>query len=281
MKRFATLIMLLCFTIIAKAQGFDSTIISFDLDKSTIDQQEQAKLTALIDRIKNQPEKKILIYGYADYLGDNAYNKTLSTKRAEAIQKQITKKGIPQEQILVCAGLGKQNIKGNPEEEGNRLYRKVLILERKTKVTAPNKPTKEPEVTRTAKLATNLEQTPVLKTFVLQDIHFIRHTPQLTAESVPQLNALLEAMKNNPNLRIQLEGHICCNTEEGMVPGTFSYQLSINRALAIRNYLINNGIDKKRIYHTGFGRTKPLFEEETIEANAKANMRVEVRIINK
>lgn len=280
--RFLFLVICILCSMLAYTQAFDSTIISFDLDKTALSKNEIQQLSTMATRLNADASKKILIYGYADYLGNDDYNKQLSTKRANVVHDFLLKKGVSENQVLVCMGLGKRNDKGNTDEVGNPLFRKVLILE-KTNAHQPKSMVRPIILDSPAvvSMSQTIAQTDENQVFILQDVNFHRHTTYLTDESIPKLQELFQIMKDNPSLRIQLEGHICCNTVDGMLKGTFSYQLSILRAKAIRNFLVNNNIAPNRVQYTGFGRTRPLFEDETIEANINANMRVEVRVLSK
>lgn len=280
--RFLLLVLYFLLPLFAYSQAFDSTIVSFELDKTSLSLLEKKQLTDLSLRLKTNDRKKILIYGYADYLGDDDYNKKLSTQRANVVHDFLLKKGVSGNQVLVCMGLGKRNDKGNTDEVGNPLFRKVLILEKsnplQSKRFVVDKVLDTPTITSMTEV---VMQTDLNQVFILKNVNFEQHTAFLTDESIPKLQELLQIMKDNPSLRIQLEGHICCNTIEGMTKNTYAYQLSIFRARAVRDYLIANTIDSKRVTYTGFGRTRPLFENESIEANYKANMRVEVRVLSK
>ena len=54
--------------------------------------------------------------------------------------------------------------------------------------------------------------------------------------------------------------------------------LSQERVDAVKNYLVEKGINARRIKTKAFGGTRPLIKEETLEAS-ELNRRVEVRIL--
>ena len=89
-------------------------------------------------------------------------------------------------------------------------------------------------------------------------------------------------MKDNPNLAIKLEGHVCCSfAPDGYEKGSPSWALSEQRAKSVLRYLIENGIGAERLSFEGFGRTMPVFRTERTSEEQSANRRVEVRIIHK
>ncbi len=98
--------------------------------------------------------------------------------------------------------------------------------------------------------------------------------PQILESSYDELNSLAQMLHNNLDMKIQLEGHTDFkgNPERNM-------QLSEDRVVAVREYLMAQGIKKKRIKLKAFGGTKPLSTDKTEEASRK-NRRVEVRILS-
>jgi outer membrane protein OmpA-like peptidoglycan-associated protein len=92
-------------------------------------------------------------------------------------------------------------------------------------------------------------------------------------ESIPEMERVIQFLRDNPDKNIQIEGH----TDD---QGTDDYnnKLSIDRAKAVREYLVAAGIDGSRISAVGYGKTKPLVPEKTEEARA-LNRRVEMKIL--
>lgn len=93
--------------------------------------------------------------------------------------------------------------------------------------------------------------------------------------SFDELNSLAQMLHTNPKMKIQLEGHTDYrgNPERNM-------QLSEDRVLAVRDYLVAQGIKKGRIKYKAFGGSQPITTDNTEEARLK-NRRVEVRILSK
>ncbi|MBK8911645.1 MAG: OmpA family protein [Chlorobi bacterium] len=95
----------------------------------------------------------------------------------------------------------------------------------------------------------------------------------LLPESVSELERLAEFMQSNPDMRISLEGH----TDD---QGTDDYNdaLSQRRAAAVRQYLLDAGIEGARMETKGFGKRKPLVSGTSDQAR-RTNRRVEMRVI--
>ncbi|MCS6822179.1 MAG: OmpA family protein [Microscillaceae bacterium] len=93
--------------------------------------------------------------------------------------------------------------------------------------------------------------------------------------SFPILDELVALLKKYPNSYINLEGHTDSEGEEEA-----NMILSNNRANAVRQYLINKGIEPHRIEAKGFGETRPIDTNATPEGRQR-NRRVEMNIISR
>lgn len=107
----------------------------------------------------------------------------------------------------------------------------------------------------------------------LDNLIFARGKAIITDVSHDELDEFAEWLDSRPSVVVQLEGHTDFqgNAEANLL-------LSEDRVLAVKEYLMKQGIKKSRIRTKAFGGTKPLTRERTPEARAK-NRRVEVRIL--
>lgn len=254
---------------------FDTVHVYFDIGKTHFHPSTTQTLDSLIENLK-QTQDKILIYGYADYLGSENPNQTLSDQRAYKVQKYLLQKGMPPSQIIQTTGVGQVNLKGN-EAHGNQDYRKVSIFIRRK-----GKPTSVPK--KDLKMQSLIDKIEVGKTFTLKNINFVVNSSRYTSESEPIVAELLQIMIQNPNLKIKLEGHVCCidtKDEDAFDVVYYDFHLSRNRARSIYFYLTKNGIEKSRVSYEGFGKSRPLVDPEITEGDKEKNRRVEVRILKK
>jgi outer membrane protein OmpA-like peptidoglycan-associated protein len=107
----------------------------------------------------------------------------------------------------------------------------------------------------------------------IENINFVINTFAIVNESRGKLFELLFVMRHNPKLKLEIQGHLCCNPVD-------KQNLSTDRAKAITKFLIYQGIDKSRLSYKGFGGTTPIFQiPEKTEEEALANRRVEILII--
>ena len=81
-------------------------------------------------------------------------------------------------------------------------------------------------------------------------------------------------MQDNPKLKIEIQGHICCQLTNDL------QALSVARAKAVYNFLVSNQINRKRLSFKGFGTTNPIHPiPEKSEKEEQENRRVEIVIL--
>lgn len=108
---------------------------------------------------------------------------------------------------------------------------------------------------------------------VMRNIYFAPNSSTITIDALKGLDELVDFMKINPNIQIQVSGH----TDIGSTQ-EFNKQLSESRAKSVRDYLVQMGIDSKRITYVGYGNTKPIADNKTKEGRA-LNRRIEIEIV--
>jgi outer membrane protein OmpA-like peptidoglycan-associated protein len=109
----------------------------------------------------------------------------------------------------------------------------------------------------------------------LKNIFFETGKYDLQTESKAELMKLVDFMKVNPTLQIELGGH----TDNIGSPSS-NFLLSQNRAKAVYDFLITNGIDAGRLSFKGYGDTKPKVVNDTDE-HRQMNRRTEFVVIKK
>jgi len=116
-------------------------------------------------------------------------------------------------------------------------------------------------------LLTPFEQGQVME---LNNIFFDTGKSELKEASFPELDKLANLLISEPNISIEVAGHTQI--------GHSDKQLSLDRANAVKNYLVNErNINSNRITTIGYGDSKPK-TTATSEDKRSANRRVEVRI---
>lgn len=107
--------------------------------------------------------------------------------------------------------------------------------------------------------------------FVLNNIYFDFDKSELLPASLPQLEKLLDLMKGNDH-KILIMGHT-----DSIGTDNYNQQLSTARARAVYDWLIQQGINGKRLGYKGYGATLPVASNNSPQ-NRALNRRVEIRI---
>ncbi len=111
------------------------------------------------------------------------------------------------------------------------------------------------------------------KATILKNIFFKTDSFQLKPESKVQLMEIVDFMKKNPGLVIEIGGHTDLQGSEN-----YNLPLSGNRAEAVVQYLIANGISPSRLRSKGYGFSVPVGDNST-DAGRALNRRTEFKIL--
>ncbi|MCF8238074.1 MAG: OmpA family protein [Saprospiraceae bacterium] len=111
------------------------------------------------------------------------------------------------------------------------------------------------------------------KAIVLQNILFASGSDELLMESTFELQKVLEFLRENPGIRIRIEGH----TDNVGLPED-NLDLSTRRATSVVKWLLDHGISEDRLLSAGYGESRPLVENDT-PAHRQMNRRTELVIL--
>lgn len=267
----------------------------FDSDKFVLQKEELSKLNKWL--IVNKDIKVVGVHGFCDEEGTVGYNDTLAKKRIDYVFNTIKNK-VKIREDFKTRNFGELHVL-SPIKAENRKVTLYYILPKdfvnEEKIIAPKnvvpvekeKPKiKFPDIyvyqnpdgsTSTIKIDTvfmkKVSVANVGEKLKLESMNFFVDTFAIMPQSRSVMFELLTVMQNCPDLKIQIQGHICCVTKDFR-------DLSTQRAKAIYKFLEYNGINKNRMTFVGFGSTKPLFAiPEKNETEREANRRVEIEII--
>ncbi|MFZ0491308.1 MAG: OmpA family protein [Salegentibacter sp.] len=104
-------------------------------------------------------------------------------------------------------------------------------------------------------------------------VYFATDKANINAKSEETLNRLSGILKEYPNSNILVEGHTDNTGSE-----SYNLTLSKNRAQAVTNYLLGQGLDRGRFDTKWYGEAQPKYDNSTAEGRAK-NRRVEIAIV--
>ena len=114
---------------------------------------------------------------------------------------------------------------------------------------------------------------PVIE-YTFEDVHFDFDRYSLRPEATRALDEAVRTLQDNPNVRIEIEGHTC-NI------GTAEYNLALGerRATSVREYLVSRGVGADRMRTVSYGEERPKYDnsrEETRRLNRRAALVVRV-----
>ena len=228
--------------------------VYFPTDKSYMLHSSKLELKKLIDSEQIKIINKL--FGYTDTTASEDYNINLAEKRVLDIQYYLLSNGVKLSTNYTSTAIGE-----NFEQNDNLAQNRKVTIEYESDVQE----------------STGIEELKKLKKgeiFSLKHLNFHPGSDEFRDIAYPVLKELTNILKDREDIKIKIHGHICCEIEDDS-------DLSTQRALKVKNYLVNRGINKNRLDHKGHGSSKPIHTlPEKSEEEMKANRRVEIEIIS-
>ncbi|QRO02587.1 OmpA family protein [Archangium violaceum] len=99
----------------------------FDTDSAVLTEGAISQVSRIGDILTKYPEDHIRVEGHADSRGTVAYNEALSLRRAEAVARVLTSRGVTPRQMLVL-GMGESKpVASNASDDGRSANRRVQL----------------------------------------------------------------------------------------------------------------------------------------------------------
>jgi len=133
-----------------------------------------------------------------------------------------------------------------------------------------------PTDNKTASDTVNIQVTrPPVRNYTFEDVYFDFDRYSLRPEATRVLDEAIAALRENPTLRVEIEGHTCSI-------GTAEYNLALGdrRANAVKDYLVSRGVTADRLRTVSYGEERPKYDnsrEETRRLNRRAALVVNLR----
>jgi outer membrane protein OmpA-like peptidoglycan-associated protein len=253
-------ILILFFLIYFKSLAQKQVEVYFDFNKDFPNQTSILEINEWIANNKNIEIIKLL--GYCDSIDTKNYNRKLAERRIDNVQLLLEKSGVKFSRDLEKVAYGKEFIQSKVQAENRRVT--IFYIE-------PSVLPIESELTK------KIKNSKVGDIIPLPNIYFFNNSARIVPKSQPTLFDLRCALEENPKLKIEIQGHICCQLESGGPA-----DVSSARARAIYNYLLRNKIDKKRMTFKGYGISRPIhpIPEKNVQEEDE-NRRVEILIVEK
>jgi outer membrane protein OmpA-like peptidoglycan-associated protein len=290
---------LLLFGLMLSAQ--EKASFYFDFDQDTFNPKQNELFMIWLNNDENR--EILVINGYCDWYGTFDYNDTLAYKRINTVHTQLKTKtttSIFFNENLKIKGFG-ERVQTKKERRYNRrvdVFYKVIqkkITVKEVVYDDPvvyigqpiNKESNEEvkqdlvQVPDTDDLIdpVNLYKSPyalakVGDKLVMNNLYFYDRSGIFVPESLPVMEELLDFMIAHPKVKIEIQGHICCQLGED------PEDIALIRAIAVHNFLVANEIDDSRLLYKSFGSSQPIHKiPEKNEKERNENRRVEILIL--
>jgi len=117
------------------------------------------------------------------------------------------------------------------------------------------------------------KQTGPPKNFLLEGSGFDSGKSEIKEQTIPVLKNILSILNAYPDWDIKITGHT-----DNVGPEESNKKLSTERAKAVMDWFIKNGIDSSRLTYEGKGSAEPIADNSIIEGRRK-NRRTEIKVV--
>lgn len=263
------------------AQSNIQHVVYFETDKYIVPETEKNRILLFIQNLDVGKIKRISIYGFCDDRGSDNYNLILSQNRANAIKKVFSTGGISENLISNVDGKGEVLLKIVDSEDLNIIRGLNRKVEVNVEYNIPKKVTSKldegKEIINNRKKPITLESNLLVgDKIVLDKILFRTGYSYVLKESIPVLEKIARILREKNKVYFTIQGHVCCtaNGRDAIDRGTGRRNLSLARARYIYEYLMKNGVARKRMKYVGLKHKYPL------GGDPKFDRRVEIEITN-
>jgi outer membrane protein OmpA-like peptidoglycan-associated protein len=260
--------------------GQNKLEVFFDFNKDVPNQSSQMKINQWVLDNRNIEVTRVL--GYCDSVDDSKYNKDLAMRRVNTMVDFFKSNGVKIIDSVELKSFGKDfnysKIQG--ENRMVEVFYSIIGNSKNEAITEENDFDFTDFSTLVAAekstLASKFDKAKKGDLVRINNISFYFNSEKVMEQSEPLLEELYQIMIDNPTLRIEIHGHICCN------PNPMDTKLSYRRALVILKYLTKKGIPVNRMNFKGYGSNDPIYRvPERNEKERSANRRVEILIVDK
>lgn len=168
------------------------------------------------------------------------------------------------------------------------IARKIYIADDTTQTVLLSRAKEIPEKTKTKEIARafldTLQNSAVGQAIIIRKLSFEFGYHVMPTTDLPALEAVSEALKSQPALKLEIRGHVCCGDpkeKDVFDKQTGMYDLSSNRAKEVYDFLVDKGVNKTQITHEGYGMKQPLSYPEKSKNDQYRNRRIEFVIMAK
>ena len=172
--------------------------------------------------------------------------------------------------------LERETIIAFKEKEQELIQQKIekeIVESPKPKATMEEKPKEKVPSFEELEKSIKLVPLKVGAVIPMNNIFFDANQASLKNASYAELDRVINFLFKNEKIVVEIGGHT-----NGWCSHEFASELSRDRAEEVMNYIIENGINESRIQSRGYGKTKPIATNDTLQGR-KQNQRVELKIL--
>jgi outer membrane protein OmpA-like peptidoglycan-associated protein len=166
--------------------------------------------------------------------------------KTKEVSKEIVQETFPNSNTTVINTIEKEQSKINPTPQVDTVKEsESIILNKET---------------------TRLSDSKILK---ISTVYFDLNQSKVLDNEKSKIHMIIYILDKNPNSKILIEGHTTQKGENDAI------KLSQSRALAVKQYLINKGVDAAKIEIKSLGSSEPLIQKGT-DVETKLNCRAKI-----
>lgn len=239
-------------------------------------------LQNILKALQKSPDLKLEIGGHTDRSGNEATNKVLSKNRAKYVYDYLIRKGVKSTR-LVYKGYGSAKpAYTNRTKDGRAANRRIEVKVLEKKVESSDKLVDEEPAEKVDpyenKLKTSLKDLfdkKIGESLLLNHVVFEPNMYTINDTNAVQIDSLAEMLKYNKSIKIEVTGY----TDKSGIPEK-NITLSINRAKAVYERLVEKGIEPERLFYSGCGDENPV-APNTYRWGRDLNRRIEIVLLEK
>lgn len=207
--------------------------IYYEHNSSNIDKRSATGLKELLDILEEHPHVVIEIGAHTDASGSATYNQSLSAKRAAAVKKYLEKEGISSSR-LQSKGYGESKILNRCKDGVNCSSAEHAINRRTEFKVVGQKGFKVGDIIK------------------VDNINYELDKAKLDMKDSRGLQEIIELLKDS-KVSVEIRSHT-----DSRGSSKYNLELSQERAKAVYDYLIKNGVNKYTLKYKGYGETLPV-----------------------
>ncbi|HEY0896929.1 MAG TPA: OmpA family protein [Sphingobacteriaceae bacterium] len=237
--------------------------IYFDLDKDAVRSEDRPTLQKLAGILEKNPDVEVIIGAHTDSRASNAYNVRLSKNRANSAKNFLVKSGIASARIraeyfgethLVNACVDGVACPEHMQLQNRRA--EFQLVKNGVNITLDCGFYKVPPAPEPVLAGSGSETLSELCAMIRGElgsgvIYYDFDKSGINNEAAAVLDKVVDLLNSNPKLKLMLMSHTDSRAKK-----SYNWELSKQRALSAKEYLVKNGIQASRVYYQYFSENQ-------------------------